>query len=87
MEGVPGHRLSEAHGAFDAAAVKRDEDMRALEDRIKTNELHWVSEMTRGAEASAKAQREMIDKVSRTRAPRVDDDADARARDRTPPRV
>lgn len=57
-------KLDKAHSNFDEAALKRDTDLAALEECIKKNELYWVSEMTKSADSCAKAQREMIDKVS-----------------------
>ena len=57
-------QLEEAHSSFDAAHDRRVRDGRALEEKAKEDELYWVAEMTKSAEAGAKAQREMIDKVS-----------------------
>ena len=72
-------KLGEAHANFDAASARRAADMEALEERVKADELHWVAEMTRSAEAGAKAQREMIAKVSHTYATLQREHGDMRA--------
>ncbi|KAH8054977.1 hypothetical protein JL722_8393 [Aureococcus anophagefferens] len=53
-------KLGEAHANFDAASARRPTWRRWRS--VKADELHWVAEMTRSAEAGAKAQREMIAK-------------------------
>ncbi|KAJ1454754.1 hypothetical protein M885DRAFT_617851 [Pelagophyceae sp. CCMP2097] len=56
--------LYAARADFDAVVAEQAQAMAAFEDKIKAEELGWVQELARSAEASAKKQKEIVDNVT-----------------------